>query len=176
MNKAVPQRVPVRKGRGEQGFQHIGYGQRRDVCPGAGGLKSVPFAGISVAKNHAAESGGNPVCVSVQQNGAERPAVRGFLQAEIRLRELPAQGQGSFQTAADEQRALPRRAAFLVVGLLLCYALGTVWFVRTYTAAPMTFGKALSMCVFPFLLPDAVKLALAVVLSLRLRPVLLKLR
>ena len=74
------------------------------------------------------------------------------------------------------QNTLPRRTAFLVVGLLLCYALGTVWFVRTYTAAPMTFGKALSMCVFPFLLPDAVKLALAVVLSLRLRPVLLKLR
>ena len=60
----------------------------------------------------------------------------------------------------------------LVIGLLVCYTAGTVWFVLTYTAGEMTVGKALSMCVLPFLIPDAVKLALAALLAGRLRPVI----
>lgn len=50
----------------------------------------------------------------------------------------------------------------LVVGLALCYAFGTVWFVKVYSAAkPISYASALGMCVFPFTVPDLVKMALA---------------
>ncbi|MDD4074664.1 MAG: biotin transporter BioY [Eubacteriales bacterium] len=60
----------------------------------------------------------------------------------------------------------------LLAGLLLCYAYGTVWFVMLYVRAakPITLGAALGMCVLPFLLPDALKLTLAMVLAKRLKP------
>ncbi len=58
----------------------------------------------------------------------------------------------------------------LVVGLIGCYALGTIWFVHVYSSefSPIGFGAALSMCVFPFILPDLCKLACAVLLSRKL--------
>ena len=55
-------------------------------------------------------------------------------------------------------------------GLVVCYAFGTAWFVILYTrtTGPMTVGAALGMCVLPFVIPDLVKLGLALVLSRRL--------
>ena len=54
------------------------------------------------------------------------------------------------------------RIVSLVVGLALCYAFGTVWFVKVYSAAkPISYASALGMCVFPFIVPDLVKMALA---------------
>jgi biotin transport system substrate-specific component len=55
----------------------------------------------------------------------------------------------------------------LVFGLLLCYMFGTVWF--TVLNADHGFASALMICVVPFLLPDAAKLALALVLGRKLR-------
>ncbi len=44
-------------------------------------------------------------------------------------------------------------------GLLLCYAVGTGWYLQvTHTQSILA---ALGVCVFPFLLPDAVKLVLS---------------
>ena len=59
----------------------------------------------------------------------------------------------------------------VVIGLLLCYAFGTAWFVVVYTRAngAISFGKALSLCVLPFLPFDAIKLALAVAVRQSLR-------
>ena len=59
----------------------------------------------------------------------------------------------------------------LVLGLLVCYAFGTLWFVLVYTKTKgaVSFGAALMMCVVPYILPDLAKLALAYVLSLKLR-------
>ncbi len=57
--------------------------------------------------------------------------------------------------------------ALLVFGLLLCYAFGTVWF--SALNAEKGFFASLLVCVVPFLLPDAAKLALAVILGRRLR-------
>jgi len=61
--------------------------------------------------------------------------------------------------------------ASLVVGLLICYAFGTLWFVLVYTRTKgaMSFGAALMMCVVPYIVPDLIKLALAYVLSLKLK-------
>ena len=60
------------------------------------------------------------------------------------------------------------------VGMLLCYACGTAWFVVVYTrsSGPIGVLGALNLCVFPFLLPDAVKAVLAVLLARRLKPLM----
>lgn len=57
----------------------------------------------------------------------------------------------------------------MVLGLGLCYTFGTLWFVQVYSKANGTVGvmTALGWCVFPFILPDLVKLGLAVALSRR---------
>ena len=66
---------------------------------------------------------------------------------------------------------LPVMAAAMVLGLAVCYAFGTIWFVALYTrtSGPITVGAALGMCVIPFVIPDLVKMGLALALSRRLR-------
>ncbi len=55
----------------------------------------------------------------------------------------------------------------LILGLLACYAFGTLWF--SIYKDGMSFLPALSVCVLPFIVPDLVKLALAVILTRRLK-------
>ena len=64
----------------------------------------------------------------------------------------------------------------LTAGLAVCYAFGTAWFMLVYTKAngAVGFGTVLGWCVFPFILPDLVKLALALTVSRRLRPYIRK--
>ena len=59
----------------------------------------------------------------------------------------------------------------LGLGLAVCYAFGTGWFILVYsrTRGPIGVGAALGICVAPFVLPDLGKLALALVLSRRLK-------
>lgn len=59
----------------------------------------------------------------------------------------------------------------MAIGLILCYAFGTVWFVLVYSKTNGAIGvlQALSMCVFPFIIPDAAKIALAVFVSSAVR-------
>ena len=60
-------------------------------------------------------------------------------------------------------------AAAMAAGLLLCYAFGTVWFMAVYARDNGAVGlaTALSLCVFPFIIPDAVKISLAILISRR---------
>lgn len=60
--------------------------------------------------------------------------------------------------------------ASMVLGLLVCYVLGTVWFMAVYasTTGPVGVATVLGWCVFPFLIPDGVKIALAMLVSARL--------
>lgn len=62
-------------------------------------------------------------------------------------------------------------ALAMVLGLLVCYGFGTVWFVQAYAKTSGAVGAmtALGWCVFPFVLPDLAKLGLALVLSRRVR-------
>lgn len=79
--------------------------------------------------------------------------------------------------AADRLgRKLPVLLGAMVLGLALCYAFGTAWFVLVYTrsSGPIGVGTALAWCVLPYLLPDAVKLTLAALLAGRLHPILWK--
>ena len=60
----------------------------------------------------------------------------------------------------------------LVLGLAVCYAFGTVWFMYVYTRNTGDVGimAVLSWCVFPFILPDLLKMALAFVIAKRVEP------
>lgn len=57
-------------------------------------------------------------------------------------------------TALVAERPVPMRLAGIALGLVLCYTLGTVWFIcATGTALP----AALAMCVLPFIPADVAK-------------------
>ena len=62
----------------------------------------------------------------------------------------------------------------LVLGLAVCYAFGTAWFMHVYMNSSGEVGllTVLGWCVFPFIIPDLIKLALAVVISKRIEPVI----
>lgn len=61
------------------------------------------------------------------------------------------------------------RTALLVVGLLVCYTFGTLWFVYGYSGGDMSFRKAAEICVFPFVPFDLLKMVLAFVISYRIK-------
>ena len=67
-------------------------------------------------------------------------------------------------------RSLPVLIAAMVLGLILCYAFGSLWFLTLYTknTGPITVGGVLGMCVLPFLPVDGVKILLAAFLTRRL--------
>lgn len=62
----------------------------------------------------------------------------------------------------------------MALGLVLCYAFGTAWFMFVYArqSGAVTLATALAWCVIPFIVPDLVKMALAVLLSQKLSKVL----
>lgn len=55
----------------------------------------------------------------------------------------------------------------MVLGILVCYAFGTAWFMLVYMRDTGAVGLStvLGWCVIPFIIPDAVKIALALTLS-----------
>ena len=64
--------------------------------------------------------------------------------------------------------------ASMVLGLIVCYAFGTVWFMLVYarTTGPVGVWTALGWCVIPYIIPDLAKVALALILRKRLRTVI----
>ncbi|MBR6019486.1 MAG: biotin transporter BioY [Lachnospiraceae bacterium] len=66
------------------------------------------------------------------------------------------------------------RIAALAAGLIVCYAFGTAWFMYLYmkNTGPVGLMTVLSWCVFPFIVPDIVKLGMAVLVSRRIKPLL----
>lgn len=62
------------------------------------------------------------------------------------------------------------RLIAMVFGLLLCYICGSWWYLTRYlTAAQTTLGLVLLKCVVPYLIPDAIKLTLAWILTGKLK-------
>ena len=61
-------------------------------------------------------------------------------------------------------------ALSMVIGLIVCYFFGTVWFMTVYaqTNDPVGVMVALGWCVFPYIIPDLLKIGLALLLSRRL--------
>ncbi len=62
------------------------------------------------------------------------------------------------------------RVMAMIAGLIVCYAFGTAWFMIVYTrnTGAVDIGTALGWCVIPFIIPDLVKLGLAMLVSTRL--------
>jgi biotin transport system substrate-specific component len=65
-------------------------------------------------------------------------------------------------------------ASSMVLGLIVCYAFGTAWFMVVYARDTAAIGvaTALGWCVIPYVIPDLVKLALALLVGDRLRGIL----
>ena len=62
------------------------------------------------------------------------------------------------------------RLIAMVLGLLLCYGCGSWWYLTRYlSSGQLTLGLVLLKCVVPYLLPDAIKLALAWILTGKLK-------
>lgn len=59
----------------------------------------------------------------------------------------------------------------MVIGMIVCYAFGSIWFYVLYLNGgnAITFATVLAKCVIPFLIPDGCKIALALVLTWRLK-------
>ena len=67
-------------------------------------------------------------------------------------------------------KKIPVMIIAMVLGLIACYAFGTVWFMYVYGQANGAIGvaTALSWCVFPYIIPDLCKIALTIFLDKRL--------
>ena len=61
-------------------------------------------------------------------------------------------------------------AVAMLAGLAVCYAAGTAWFLVVYTRStgPVGVTTVLLWCVIPFVVPDLLKLALALVIQRRI--------
>lgn len=63
-----------------------------------------------------------------------------------------------------------KMAIAMLIGLIVCYIFGTIWFMIVYTNSTGEVGllTTLSWCVFPYIIPDCIKIALAILLTKRL--------
>ena len=68
-------------------------------------------------------------------------------------------------------RHISVRIAAMIIGIDVMYVFGTAWYILVYTdkTGAVTIGQALKWCVVPFVIPDLVKLVLAVVISERIK-------
>ncbi|MBQ4641850.1 MAG: biotin transporter BioY [Oscillospiraceae bacterium] len=59
----------------------------------------------------------------------------------------------------------------MIAGLLTCYCFGSLWYYYIYidSGTAVNLGLILAKCVLPYLLPDAIKLSLALILTKKLR-------
>ena len=59
------------------------------------------------------------------------------------------------------------------LGLIVCYAFGTAWFMVVYARSngAVTLATTLGWCVIPFIIPDIIKIVIALVVGERLRKV-----
>ena len=72
---------------------------------------------------------------------------------------------------SDKTNKLWALVLSMVVGILVCYAFGTAWFAVVYakTNEPASLATILGWCVIPFIVPDAVKIVVAAILTNRLK-------
>lgn len=56
-----------------------------------------------------------------------------------------------------------RFAIPMFLGLIVCYLFGTAWYILLYTNSTesISFTSVLSICVFPFIIPDCIKIILS---------------
>ncbi len=66
----------------------------------------------------------------------------------------------------------------LIIALVICYAFGTVWFIRVYAGKGKVFtvAKALELCVTPYVVFDLIKIALAFGISIPVKKAIANIR
>ncbi len=66
------------------------------------------------------------------------------------------------------------RVFVMILGLAAVYAFGTIWFAVVYlqSNAAVSIPSVLTWCVLPFIIPDLIKMVLAVILARRIAPAL----
>lgn len=57
----------------------------------------------------------------------------------------------------------------MILGLLVCYTFGTLWYALGYLGGMEGIGAALTVCVLPYVIPDLLKILLAATVARRLR-------
>lgn len=59
----------------------------------------------------------------------------------------------------------------MIAGLIVCYVFGTAWFMMIYTQHSGVIGLStvLGLCVIPFIIPDLIKIGVALFLAKRLK-------
>lgn len=81
---------------------------------------------------------------------------------------------GCLYSALDSVLALNKhlRAVLPFVSLLACYGCGTAWYMIYCASAGNTVGivAAVSVCVLPYILPDCIKILLALTVAKRIKP------
>ena len=93
----------------------------------------------------------------------------GFLLADIPCALIAGLGVREGETAPAQKWRLP---LFIVLGAVVLYTFGTVWFIiyKTYLlASPTGIAEALMACVVPFLPADVIKIAAATLLAWPIR-------
>lgn len=68
-------------------------------------------------------------------------------------------------------RGVPVLSVSMVVGLLLCYLFGSVWYCNVYAGGGIGIIAVMKICVFPFIPFDIIKIAVAVILSKKIYPI-----
>lgn len=66
----------------------------------------------------------------------------------------------------------PRKTTKIIAsfsGLIICYVFGTIWYILLFVenGNAISFTSALTICVLPFVIPDALKILLSVTISQR---------
>lgn len=75
-------------------------------------------------------------------------------------------------SAGRKGSPLPFKIIGLAVGLAVCYATGTLWYALVYGGSVV---GVLSVCVVPFIIPDIVKVSLALIIAEKVSPTIRKL-
>lgn len=59
----------------------------------------------------------------------------------------------------------------MIIGLLVCYAFGTLWFMITYTqsSGAIALSTVLGWCVIPFIIPDVIKIFISLFIIRRIK-------
>lgn len=108
---------------------------------------------------------GMPVFSNFQSTGALLGPTGGYLVGFL------ASALVYWMVTARFGESAPAVIAGCLAGLAVCYGFGTVWFMVVYarTTGPVGVMSALGWCVFPFVVPDLVKLGLGVTLARRVK-------
>lgn len=62
----------------------------------------------------------------------------------------------------------------LFIGIIICYTIGTIWFVgiKLIQGNEISLLNVLSICVFPFILPDILKIIISIIIYLRINEII----